>query len=256
MRDLLRAGSSLGGARPKAHVLLPDGRTAIAKFPSATNDEWDVMRWEAVALELAARSGIATPERELHEIGGKSVLIVTRFDRDGGHRIGYASAMTMLEATDGDDRSYLDIADAIERESADAEGDLRELWRRIAFSLLISNTDDHLRNHGFLRSSTAGWRLSPIFDVNPNPQPVGQRLSTAIALGSADTIQTLLDVADLFRLDDDQARSTLSDVIEATSQWRQIAAANGLDAAAIDDMEPAFEHELAAVARELTAVRG
>ena len=256
VRDLLRAGSSLGGARPKAHVLLLDGRVAIAKFPSATNDEWDVMRWEAVALDLAARSGITAPERELHTIRGKSVLIVTRFDRDGAHRIGYASAMTMLEATDGDDRSYLDIADAIERESADAEGDLRELWRRIALSLLISNTDDHLRNHGFLRSSTAGWRLSPIFDINPNPEPAGHRLATTIALGSTDTIETLLDVADFFRLDDDQARSTLSDVTEATSQWRQIAAANGLDVSAIDDMEPAFEHELAAAARDLTAVRG
>jgi serine/threonine-protein kinase HipA len=253
VRDLLRAGSSLGGARPKAHVLLPDGRVAIAKFPSAANDEWDVMRWEAVALDLAARSGITAPERELHAIGARNVLIVTRFDRDGAQRIGYASAMTMLEATDGDDRSYLDIADAIERESADAEADLRELWRRIAFSLLISNTDDHLRNHGFLRSSTAGWRLSPIFDVNPNPQPADHRLSTTIARGSTDTIETLLDVADLFRLDHEQARSTLSDVTEATSQWRQIAAKNGLDASAIDEMEPAFEHELAAAARDLTA---
>jgi len=256
VRDLLRAGSSLGGARPKAHVLLPDGRVAIAKFPSATNDGWDVMRWEAVALDLAARSGITAPQWDLHEIGGKSVLTVARFDRDGAHRVGYASAMTMLEATDGDDLSYLDIADAIGRESADAEGDLRELWRRIAFSLLISNTDDHLRNHGFLRSSTAGWRLSPIFDINPNPEPAGHRLATTIALGSTDTIETLLDVADFFRLDDHQARSTLSDVTEATSQWRRIAAANGLDASAIDDMEPAFEHELAAAARDLTAVRG
>ena len=256
VRDLLRAGSSLGGARPKAHVLLPDGRVAIAKFPSATTDEWDVMRWEAVALDLAARSGITAPERELHEIDGKSVLIVTRFDRDGDRRIGYASAMTMLEATDGDDRSYLDIADAIERESADAEGDLRELWRRIALSLLISNTDDHLRNHGFLRSSTAGWRLSPIFDINPNPEPAGHRLATTISIGSTDTIETLLDVADFFRLDHEQAPATLSDVTEATSQWRRVAAANGLNASAIDAMEPAFQHELAAAARDLAAVKG
>jgi serine/threonine-protein kinase HipA len=254
VRDLLRAGSSLGGARPKAHVLLPDGRIAMAKFPSVTNDEWDVMRWEAVALDLAARSGIATPPWDIHEIDGKGVLIVTRFDRNGDRRIGYVSAMTMLEAVDGDDRSYIDIADVVERESADATADLRELWRRIALSLLISNTDDHLRNRGFLRESTAGWRLSPIFDINPNPGPVARRLATTIAFGSPDTIETLLEVADLFRLSPDAARQALAEVAEATSQWREVGAANDLDPAAIEEMEPAFEHEAAEAARGLVAV--
>lgn len=253
VRDLLRAGSSLGGARPKAHVLLPNARIAIAKFPSATSDDWDVMRWEAVALELAARSGITAPEWDIYEIDGKGVLIVARFDRTGDRRIGYVSAMTMLEAVDGDDRSYIDIADAIERESADATTDLRELWRRIALSLLISNTDDHLRNHGFLRASTAGWRLSPIFDINPNPGPVARRLATTIAFGSADTIDSLLEVADLFRLSPDQARQALAEVAEATSQWRDVAVENGLDLAAIEEMEPAFEHEVTEEAHELAA---
>jgi serine/threonine-protein kinase HipA len=251
VRDLLRAGSSLGGARPKAHVLLPEGRTAIAKFPSATSDDWDVMRWEAVALDLAARSGITTPDWQIHEIDGKGVLIVTRFDRTGERRVGYVSAMTMLEATDGDERSYIDIAEAIERESADAAADLRELWRRIALSLLISNTDDHLRNHGFLRESTAGWRLSPVFDINPNPAPIARRLATTIAFGSPDSIETLIEVAELFRLTPDEARRVLAEVAEATSQWREGAAANELTPAAIDEMEPAFVHELADAAHEL-----
>jgi serine/threonine-protein kinase HipA len=251
VRNLLRAGSSLGGARPKAHVLLPDGRTAIAKFPSATSDDWDVMRWEAVALDLAARSGITAPDRRIHAINGKGVLIVTRFDRSGDRRVGYVSAMTMLEAVDGDERSYIDIAEAIERDSADAPADLHELWRRIALSLLISNTDDHLRNHGFLRESTAGWRLSPVFDLNPNPGPISRQLATTIALGSPDSIETLIEVAELFRLSRDEARRVLAEIAEATSHWREVAAANALTPAAIDEMEPAFVHELAEAAHEL-----
>lgn len=253
VRDLLRAGSSLGGARPKAHVILPDGSLAIAKFPSPMSDGWDVMRWEAVALELATRSGITTPARKIHVIDGKAVLIVTRFDRNRSQRIGYASALTMLEATDGDESSYVDIGEIIERESADAEADLRELWQRIALSLLISNTDDHLRNHGFLRVSTAGWRLSPIFDINPNPEPATHRLSTAIARGLPDTIETLVGVAGLFRLDPVEARRALAVVTAATSTWREVAAENGLDRGAIRGMEPAFEHDEARSARAWTS---
>lgn len=161
LKALLRGGSSLGGARPKAHVRDQNGRVAIAKFPSQAKDEWDVMRWESVALSLAAEAGITVPPSSLHRIDGKSVLIVDRFDRSGDERIGYVSAMTMLEASDGDQGSYLEIADVIERHSPSAAADLAELWRRIAFSVLISNTDDHLRNHGFLHSTSVGWSLSP-----------------------------------------------------------------------------------------------
>ena len=226
---MLRGGSSLGGARPKAHVTNKDCRIAIAKFPSPANDDWDVMRWEAVALELASRSGINTPSWNLHAIDGKSVLIVDRFDRNGNHRIGYASALTMLEATDGDEATYLDIAEVIEQESAEATVDLRELWRRIAFSILISNTDDHLRNHGFLRVSTSGWALSPVFDINPDPRPGPKRLSTAIDRGAPATVETLVAVAQLFRLGRDQARATLKAVAEATSEWRSVAQQHGLN---------------------------
>jgi serine/threonine-protein kinase HipA len=252
LQTLLRGGSSLGGARPKAHVIHGDARVAIAKFPSPANDTWDVMRWEGVVLALAREAGISTPPSMLHVIDGKAVLIVDRFDRAGSRRIGYVSAMTMLESTDGDEGSYLDIADVIERQSARAGDDLRELWRRIAFSILISNTDDHLRNHGFLRTSTAGWSLAPAFDLNPNPQPGPKYLSTAIDYDStAARLDTLMEVAEHFRLSNDDARVVLREVSEATNRWRAAAHEAGLERAAIGEMAPAFEHAQAEVAGEI-----
>ena len=252
LRMLLRGGSSLGGARPKAHVLDANGRVAIAKFPSPASDEWDVMRWEAVALALARAAGIRVPDSTLHLIDAKPVLIVDRFDRAGDLRIGYASAMTMLEAGDGDRGSYLEIADAIERHSPNAGEDLRQLWRRIAFSILISNTDDHLHNHGFLRTNSAGWTLSPAFDLNPDPSPGPKHLSTAVDLDDTTaSVDTLMSVAEHFRLDDDDARRVLGDVSDATSQWRTAAEKAGLDRAAIERMAPAFEHDQAARAGQI-----
>jgi len=161
--------------------------------------------------------------------------------------------MTMLEASDRDSGwSYVDIAAAIEAESPAASRDLRELWRRIAFTVLISNTDDHLRNHGFLRSSTAGWTLSPAFDLNPDPRAGPKYLSTAIADGAPEArIDTLLRVADDFRLDDDEARHVLAGVAEITSGWREAAREHGIQPAEIDRMARAFEHEQLAAARAL-----
>ena len=156
LQRLIRVGSSLGGARPKAHVRDANGNLAIAKFPSAAHDTWNVMAWEKVALELAAQAGITVPATTLLNLAGRSVLVVDRFDRtrdaDGGPvgRVGYVSAMTMLQSTDGEQGSYLEIAEAIEERSSQATADLHQLWRRIVFSILIYNTDDHLRNHGFL----------------------------------------------------------------------------------------------------------
>jgi len=252
LRLLLHGGSSLGGARPKAHVLNGNGQIAIAKFPSPSSDEWDVMRWESVALRLAREAGIRVPDSELHVIDGKSVLIVDRFDRVGATRIGYASAMTLLEASDGDRASYLDIADVIEAESPRAGQDLRELWRRIAFSVLISNTDDHLRNHGFLRETTAGWTLSPAFDLNPDPRPGPKHLSTAIDFGAREArIETVLGVAEFFRLDPAQALAVLSDVVKAARGWRRAGTQAGLEPAALERMTHAFEHDEARRARDL-----
>jgi len=250
LRTLLRGGSSLGGARPKAHVLGEAGRLSIAKFPSAASDDWDVMRWEAVALGLARASGIAVPDWSLHEIDGRAVLIIDRFDRASGLRIGYVSAMTMLEARDGDQGSYLDIVDVVETHSPHAGADLLQLWRRIAFSILISNTDDHLRNHGFLRTSSAGWALSPAFDLNPDPRAGPKYLSTAIDFDDTEArVETLMGVAEYFRLGPDAARAILGEVSGATSRWRAAAAQAGLDRRSIERMEPAFEHPQAVMAR-------
>jgi len=252
LRSLLRAGSSLGGARPKAHVLDEAGRVAIAKFPRPASDDWDVIRWEAVALALARDAGISVPRHTLHLIDGRAVLIVDRFDRAGAQRVGYVSAMTMLEAGEREQGSYLDIAEVIERHSPSAGEDLRQLWRRIAFSILICNTDDHLRNHGFLRASTAGWSLSPAFDLNPDPRPGPKHLSTAIDYDTdAARLDPLMGVAEHFRLAGDRARSVLREVSAAAGRWRAVAREAGLDRAALEHMAPAFEHEQARMAREV-----
>jgi len=249
---LQRGGSSLGGARPKAHVLDRDGRIAIAKLPSPTKDEWDVIRWEAVAHLLARHSGMTVPDSSAHVFGDKAILVLDRFDRHGDRRIGYVSAMTMLEATDGEAGSYLDLADVIERHAPSVATDLRELWRRIAFSILISNTDDHLRNHGFLRTSSAGWTLSPAFDLNPDPAPGPKLLATAIDYDDhSASVGLLMQVAEHFRLSPDEARAVLREVLTGTRRWREEARALGLGAAALELMEPAFEHAQVETAAEL-----
>lgn len=241
---LLDGGSSLGGARPKAHVLDSHGTLGIAKFPAPAGDDWDVVRWEAVALMLARDAGLLVPEFELHEVGQKPVLVTRRFDRDGRSRIGYVSAMTMLEARHGDRGAYLEIAEAIEDNSPAATVDLRQLWRRIVFSRLISNTDDHLRNHGFLRMSTAGWSLAPAFDLNPNPRR--SRFATTIDGSDAESeLAVALGVAELFRLTHDEAAATIADVSEATSRWRDVASAVGIPRAELELMEGAFDRERA-----------
>jgi serine/threonine-protein kinase HipA len=250
---LLRGGSSLGGARPKAHVLDQDGRIAIAKFPSPTSDDWDVMRWEALSLDLARAAGINVPDSKLHVIDGKSVLVLDRFDRVGERRVAYASAMTMLERADGDHGSYTEIADVISQHSPQVSEDLLELWRRIVFSILISNFDDHLRNHGFLRRSSSGWSLSPAFDLNPDPGPGERHLNTAIDLGITEArIDRVLEVAPYFGLSDEQAKAVLGEVSDATRRWRQAADRLKIAASEIELMRPAFEHVEADRAQSLT----
>jgi serine/threonine-protein kinase HipA len=248
---LLNGGSSLGGARPKAHVIDERGRPAIAKFPSPAADSWDVMRWEAVALDLAGGAKIAVPRSQLLEISGRSVLVIERFDRTGREdRLGYISAMSLLESSDGERGSYLEIADAIERESPSPMSDLTELWRRIAFSILISNTDDHLRNHGFLRVASAGWSLAPAFDLNPDPSVGPKELSTAIDYDDREArIDLLLEVAPEFRLGADAARTVLGEVAAATARWREVAGRLGLSPSAQAQMAPAFEAQSEAAGR-------
>lgn len=248
LQRLIRVGSSLGGARPKAHVRDADGNLAIAKFPSSAHDTWNVMAWEKVALDLAARAGVIVPASTLLRLADRSVLVVERFDRtadaDGGPRgrVGYVSAMTMLQSTDGQQGSYLEIAEAIETHSSRATADLHQLWRRIVFSIFISNIDDHLRNHGFLHEDGDTWRLSPAFDLNPNPDPGVKHLSTAIDL-SDDTasIPLALSVADYFRLSAQDAKDVVAQVQAAISQWAPTARRYGLSSQEIAHMAWAFE---------------
>lgn len=218
-----------------------DGPVAIAKFPSAASDTWNVMAWEKVALDLARRAGITVPDSELLNLAGRHVLLVDRFDRTpAGARIGYVSAMTMLEAADGDQRSYLEIAETIEQTSSRATRDLAELWRRVVFNVLISNTDDHLRNHGFRHAGGTAWDLAPAFDLNPDPEPGPKDLSTAI--DTADTTASLdlaMSVAPLFRLSPAAATDVLTDVAAAVSTWRATAAA-WLSPVEVERMAPAF----------------
>jgi len=157
--------------------------------------------------------------------------------------------MTMLEAADGDQASYLDIAETIEEDSP-ATKDLRELWRRLVFGILIRNTDDHLRNHGFLRADTAGWSLSPAFDVNPDPAPGPVRLATSID-GRTDEarLDVALAVAELFRLADRDAEAIVRDVAAATASWRTVAVDVSLPDREIDRMARAFEHDQLAYAQ-------
>ena len=242
LRDLIDAGSSLGGARPKAAVIDSSGQLAIAKFPRSDSDEWDVAGWEEVELRLARRAGLTVSESVLSEAAGRHVLVVHRFDRSAGRRVGFASALTLLEATDGEQRSYLEIADVIERHSPTATADLRELYGRIVFSILTGNTDDHLRNHAFLRQGR-GWTLSPAFDLNPNPDRP-DRLSTAIDLDDTTAdIATAMSVSGYFRLSLAEARSTIASICNATTTWRSEAAALNLPSQEIDRMAEAFETE-------------
>jgi len=248
---LLRAGSSLGGARPKAHVLKQNGRVAIAKFPSPA-DDWNVMAWEKTALDLAAAAGVVVPAHQLVSIAGRDVLIVERFDRTvTGGRVGYLSAMTALEATDGNTRSYLDIAETLEERSLNTTAELAQLWRRIALFILISNTDDHLRNHAFLHERGEAWSLSPAFDINPNPDPGPKYLSTAINDDTRADVRDLMEVASLFRLTAEQSVKILGEVEGSVRQWPQMAARNGLGKPAIARMAPAFNQRQSDIAQRL-----
>jgi len=250
--DLIDAGSSLGGARPKAAVTDASGRLTIAKFPRSGSDEWDAPAWEETQLRLARRAGLTVAASEVLLLAGRHVLLVQRFDRGRDGRIGFTSALTMLEARDGEQRSYLEIAEVIERYSPRADVDLRELYRRIIFSILTGNTDDHLRNHAFLRES-AGWSLSPAYDLNPNPDNPS-RLSTAIDLDDADaSIDIALSVAGYFRLSGAEARSIVADVDRATADWQRVALEVGIPGNQLSRMADAYETEQRRIARSLSA---
>jgi serine/threonine-protein kinase HipA len=237
-------GSSLGGARPKASVIDQLGRLSIAKFPKET-DEYSIETWEEIALRLAERAGIMTAHHELLQVAGRAVLLSRRFDRMDGRRIPFLSAMALLGMKDGQVGSYPEIVDVLARYGAQAKKDAHSLYRRVAFNVLVSNVDDHLRNHGFLRIDKSGWTLSPAYDLNPVPADLKARiLSTNIDLEESTCSIDLLEAsADYFALSLTEARSILKQVAVATSSWRTVALEVGASTKEIDRMASAFEHD-------------
>lgn len=229
IKHLLDTGTTgLGGARPKASVRLQDGALAIAKFPHHT-DKWDVMAWEATALDLLAGAGIRVPDHRLLRIGGRSVLILRRFDRTAsGTRIGYISALTALGAVDGERRDYADCAEAIRDLCQSPQAAHHELFDRVVAYVALGNIDDHLRNHGFLADAGL-WTLSPAFDVNPNPDPWQAR---ATSIMGADTVpeeaEALLALADECSMTPAHARERMARIGAALRDWRAVARANDI----------------------------
>jgi serine/threonine-protein kinase HipA len=244
LRLLFAPGSSLGGARPKASVIEKDGRLAIAKFPRG-DDEINMVVWEAVAHALAKKAGILVAAGRVEIVAKKPVLLLRRFDRDGARRIPFLSAMSMLGSKDNETRSYLEIVDAIRQHGAEPKADMEALWRRLVFNILISNTDDHLRNHGFLYAGQEGWRLSPAYDLNPVPTDIKPRI-LATAINEDDGTASLalaMEVAGYFELDTENARKIAAQVGKAITKWRNEASRHGLSKTEIDRMASAFEHE-------------
>lgn len=240
---LLAPGSSLGGARPKAGVLDEQGQLWIAKFPSH-RDEKDSGAWEMVLHQLAKACGIRVPDAKLIRFSGKHhTFLSRRFDRlSPSQRIHFSSAMSLLGRSDGADHaseaSYLEMATFILKHGCLPQEDLNELWKRILFNILVSNTDDHLRNHGFLLDN-AGWRLAPAFDMNPDENGNGLTLNIN-HMSNAQDVSLVLDAAPYFRLTKSSAEKMLDEMYKEVRQWRKVARRLGLGNAEIERIRRAF----------------
>lgn len=246
LRYLQGKGTSLGGMRPKCTMVDADGWLAIGKFPSVT-DTRSVTRGEVLALKLAALAGIAAAPARIVMLAQVPVAVIRRFDRDGDDgRIPYQSAASLLQASREEDRSYTEIADAIRSHGHAPTLDVRQLWRRLVFNLLITNVDDHLQNHGFLHVEHGLWRLAPAFDINPFPDKERESKTWLSEQdGPISDVQMLLARASYFALDEEQARNVLGEVHAAVSNWQQVATSPdvGLRPSELDDFAPAFEHQ-------------
>lgn len=253
LRKLFPQGSTApGGARPKVNVRNDStGSLRLAKFPTSA-DRWNVSRWEAIALDLAKEAGIEVPGYDLFDLEeNQSILLLDRFDRINDQRVGYMSARTMLMHEDNDylKPSYQDLARRMKTQTP--ARDRQELFRRIAFTLLVTNADDHMRNHGFIRFAE-GWRLSPSFDVNPIMHPDFE--STRISRGgdsSRRTLSELVEISEDFALDRDVAEGVIQEVRQATAGWRKAALNRGEDPDSLGFFEPMFEHENSEIADKL-----
>jgi serine/threonine-protein kinase HipA len=247
-------GTSLGGMRPKCTVVDEDGALSIGKFPSIT-DERAVTKGEVLALILAKQAGINAAAARIVESENLPVALIRRFDRRGrGDRIMYISAATMLglEVTEADNHTYTEIVDAIRVHGAEVQTDIEELWRRIAFSILITNVDDHLHNHGFLHEDREFWRLSPAFDINPSPERV-RELKTWISedVGPEMTIDALMSVIAYFRIKPARAKEILSEVAQAVDNWHGAGRGLGMSDEELDPFAVAFEHSERAAAKKV-----
>lgn len=243
LNQLIKPGSSLGGARPKATVVDTKDQLWIAKFPSK-NDENDTGAWEMVAHDLAALCGLNVPEAKLEKFSPLgSTFLIKRFDRMGSKRVHFDSAMTLLGKTDGasaaDGSSYLDIAAFIKSYGAQPKKDLGELWKRIAFNMAVTNTDDHLRNHAFILTDK-GWILSPLYDVNP--VPYGDELSLNVdEEDNSINIDLAVQTAVRFGISESDAEAQAEEILKIVrDNWEKTAAGYGLTRRQIEEMRPAF----------------
>ncbi len=245
LNQLLAPGSSLGGARPKAGVVDERGRLWIAKFPSRS-DLVDTGAWESVVHELARKAGLQVPDASVRIFTSRHhTFLSRRFDRTlSGQRRHFASAMTLLGYSDGASAatgvSYLEVAEFIMRHGAAPEADLAELWRRIVFNICVSNTDDHLRNHGFMLAAQEGWTLSPAYDMNPNPQGDGLTLNITENDNRLE-LELAMEVAESFHLKLLDAKEMMGMIRHAVKQWRQVATRQKISKAEQEKMVLSFQ---------------
>lgn len=244
LKQLLAPGASLGGARPKASVAAPDDSLWIAKFPSK-HDDTNVGAWEMVVHDLAVMCGLNVPSALIENFSKTgSTFLVKRFDRSGKKRIHFASAMTLLGKSDGasgaDGTSYLDIVSFIRKNGATPKMDLLELWKRIVFNMAVSNTDDHLRNHGFILTND-GWHLSPLYDVNPNSD--GDILSLNVdEHNNLIDFDLALEVAPMFGIAEKEAKGSLQEIKTVVEDnWRILAKKYTITRGEIERMASAFD---------------
>lgn len=226
---LISPGSSLGGARPKASVREVDNTLWLAKFPSRY-DEYDIGLWEFVVYQMALDSGINMAKSKVQAIDSNHHIFLTkRFDRkDDGKRLHFTSAMTQLEYFDGHDdgASYLELAEFLTQSGSNTKEDLAQLWTRMLFNIMVSNSDDHLRNHGFIFDNT-GWRLSPAYDINPTPNAIGLHLNIDDVSNALD-VELAYEVAEYFQLDVKQADAIYQRVAAAVARWEELAIKAGI----------------------------
>lgn len=253
LRYLRGRGTSVGGMRPKCTVVDDDGHLAIGKFPSVKDDRC-VTRGEVLALHLAAKAGISVAASRVVMSDDIPVALIRRFDRVPGGRIPYLSAGSMMQASRQDDHAYTQIADTIIANSVDPKRDLEELWRRLAFNLLITNVDDHVQNHGFLHVEHGQWRLAPAFDINPFPDKDQElKLWLDESYGPVDSIEAVVQAAGYFRLDAADVQRVLGKVHKAIKDWKSVAkrVEVGMTERDIEDFAPAFDNEQMRIAKTL-----